>query len=285
MIILSDLDGTFLDHEDYSFDKSLGALKEFLAKNGLIGFVTSKTAAEVLKLDGELKAVGVDAPIPFIVENGCGIYLPKALVEGINLEEVAKEMAPESIISEKDGYWVIGFGESSYSQMRRILKEEIEPAIGKGIIGFGDMTAEELAENSGLTPEAANLAQTREFDEPYYIVDSTDDDYQKAREITERHGLSYHKGGRYAHISIPQDKGKAAKLLLKILEQKTSAVISVGIGDAENDLPLIKVCDLGYLVKGKKPIEEELPPHVKRIEEPGPEGFSKVVSIELAKEN
>lgn len=275
LLVLSDLDGTFLDHDNYSFEKSLEALKSLISKSGSIAFITSKTSAEVLDLIQELKKSGINSPISFAVENGCGIYLA---IEHYSPEEIAQTF-PDLIATEKDGYSVISFGSQKYQDLRAALKE-IGEKIGKKIIGFGDMTAEELAENSGLSVEQAQLAKNREFDEPYYIIDGDDQDYQQAEEITESQGLSYHKGGRYAHISLPQDKGKAAELLIK-LHSKNNPIVSVGIGDAENDLAFLEACERGYLVRGKKEITKDLPDNIQRIAAVGPLGFSEVVRKEL----
>jgi mannosyl-3-phosphoglycerate phosphatase len=275
LLVLSDLDGTFLDHDNYSFEKSLDALKLLISKSGSIAFVTSKTAAEVLSLIEELRVSGIPAPIAFAVENGCGIYLP---IGSYSHEEINR-IIPDLNVTEKDGYYVISFGSQKYQDLRVVLKE-IEQQIGKKNIGFGDMTALELAENSGLSVEQSQLAKNREFDEPYYIIEGDDKDYQQAKEITESKGLSYHKGGRYAHISLPQDKGKAAEILLK-LHSKNNPIVSVGIGDAENDLAFLDACERGYLVRGKKEITKDLPDNIQRIAPVGSLGFSEVIRKEL----
>jgi len=70
-IVVTDLDGTLLDHYDYSWDKAQAAL-DFLQDRGIpVVINTSKTAKEVLTLQ---KRIGLDAA--FIVENGSGIFIP-----------------------------------------------------------------------------------------------------------------------------------------------------------------------------------------------------------------
>ena len=283
LVVISDIDGTFIDHECYSFEASIEAAKKLVVE-GQLAFATSKTAAEVLKLDEDLKTAGVNIPIPYIVENGCGIYLPITLVKDINIEQVAGEIDKNITVIQNDNWLVLTFGEANHEEMLTIL-DQIEKQVGKKVICFSKMTPEELASHSGLQVEAAKLAKIREFDEPYYIEDGTDEDYNQAEEITKQAGYFYSRGGRYAHISISQDKGKAAKVLLTILEKIYGHLETVAIGDAENDLPLMSAADRGYLVKGKKEITKETPDNVQKIEGVGPTGFSEVIEKELARNN
>ena len=70
-LIFSDLDGTFLSYENYSF----GNLKIFINKikhKTSIIFNTSKTFSEMLYINKRLNLNN-----PFIVENGACIFFPK----------------------------------------------------------------------------------------------------------------------------------------------------------------------------------------------------------------
>ena len=79
-IILTDLDGSLLDHETYSH----GHAKDLLLMLEKIGIpvipVTSKTYSEVVKLKKEL-----NNKHPFITENGAGIYIPNSYFKQIEL--------------------------------------------------------------------------------------------------------------------------------------------------------------------------------------------------------
>jgi len=278
-VLLSDLDGTFLDHHTYSYSRSLPALKKAIDAEWLVVFVTSKTAAEVSDLIKKLKEKKITVSIPFIVENGCGIYLPKKLVEGIDFRQLNDDIQTE----ERELFVVLSFGQACYDDLVRVLKKRVEPEIGKKIVGFNDISVKKLAEISGLSEKQATLAQKREFDEPFYIVEGTEDDYLKTQNIIEDNGYSFHRGRRFSHISINQDKGRAAELLLDIIRIKFSPIRSLGIGDAENDLPMLKICNRGFLVgrDGSPVADNAFPMNIETIKEVGPEGFSKVVEDQL----
>jgi mannosyl-3-phosphoglycerate phosphatase len=278
-ILLSDLDGTFLDHHTYSYSESLPAFKKAIDFGWLVAFVTSKTAVEVINLVEVLKEHKITTPIPFIVENGSGIYLPKGLAEDIDFRQLNDDIQTE----ERESFIVLSYGQVCYDDLVRVLKKRVEPEIGKKTIGFNDIPAKKLAEISGLSEKQATLAKKREFDEPFYIVEGTEDDYLKTQNIIEDNGYSFHRGGRFSHISINQDKGRAAELFLDIIRMKFSPIRSLGIGDAENDLPMLRICNRGFLVGRDESsiIEKDLPMNVEIIKEVGPKGFAKVVDDQL----
>lgn len=65
VVIFTDLDGTLLDHDSYSFDAAKPALDELRRRGIPLVIVTSKTRAEVSRLREEIGVAGDD-----IVENG-----------------------------------------------------------------------------------------------------------------------------------------------------------------------------------------------------------------------
>ena len=71
-IIFTDLDGTFLNHDDYSYSDSLKGVSKVLNENIPLIFTTSKTKIEVETLHQRLKISE-----PFIVENGAALFIPK----------------------------------------------------------------------------------------------------------------------------------------------------------------------------------------------------------------
>ena len=71
-LIFSDLDGTLLDHNNYTFDQALPALNWIKKKNIPLILASSKTYEEMLHLQSELM---IDHP--FIFENGSGIHFQK----------------------------------------------------------------------------------------------------------------------------------------------------------------------------------------------------------------
>ena len=54
-LIVTDLDGTLLDHHDYSFEAASASLQDIRALNIPLILASSKTRAEILQLQTELQ--------------------------------------------------------------------------------------------------------------------------------------------------------------------------------------------------------------------------------------
>ena len=85
-VIFTDLDGSLLDHGDYSFSGALPMLKYLRTRKIPLIYTTSKTRQECLVLQ---EAMGICAP--FIVENGACVCFPdgEEILLGRPHEEIA----------------------------------------------------------------------------------------------------------------------------------------------------------------------------------------------------
>ena len=64
-------------------------------------------------------------------------------------------------------------------------------------------------------------------------------------------GFNYTEGARFIHLMGSNDKGKAVKILVDIFKrnQPETKIITVGLGDSLNDLPMLEAVDRPFLVK------------------------------------
>ncbi len=232
LIIFTDIDGTLIDANTYSFEASLPAVRRLQELEIPIVPCTSKTRSEVETLRSKLGITD-----PFIVENGAAVYVPADyFASWLGFEECAC------------GYKIIHL-DTPYDILRRILVEAREAADCR-VVGFGDMTAEEVAEDSGLSVHDAALAKAREYDESFRIFG---DEGQKRRVLGHitASGLNYTSGSRYYHIMGDNDKGKAVSLLMRLYRSnfEGTPIESVGLGDSLNDLPMLEAVDIPVLVQ------------------------------------
>ena len=72
IIVFTDLDGTMIDRDTYSFEIALPLLKELKKSKIPVIFCTAKTKKENEYYQKKLKV-----ECPFIVENGGAIFIPK----------------------------------------------------------------------------------------------------------------------------------------------------------------------------------------------------------------
>jgi mannosyl-3-phosphoglycerate phosphatase len=257
IVIVSDLDGTLLDHHTYSFAAARPAL-EALRKGGIpLVFSTSKTRAEVEFWRGRM---GVKHP--FIVENGGALYLPR----GYFSSKPAKAV-------KRGEYDVIEFGDSYAS-----LVETLEGAAhdsGCRVLGFHDMTVAEVSIRTRLPIRQAELAKQREYDEAFEILDSGT--HRLLREI-ELRGKRWTRGGRFYHITGDNDKAVAVSRLAELYRKAHGEVEIMGLGDGWNDVEFLKVTDCPVIIRSE--LADEIRKAVPRsvvTTEPGNGGWNEAV--------
>ena len=228
LLIFTDLDGTLLDHDTYSFRPALPAIRALKEKNIPLIICTSKTKAEIEEIRQQLHITH-----PFISENGGAIFIPKKYFH-----------LSFSFDKENTNYSIIELG-TPYERIREVLSQ-IKAAFPGKIRGFGDLTAKEVASLCGLSLGKAKLAKKREYDEPFLLEDKSAE--ESIEKMANRSSLHLTKGGRFYHLLGGNDKGKAVFLLEALYKKEKGHMKSVGLGDSQNDLPMLKVVDYPVLV-------------------------------------
>jgi mannosyl-3-phosphoglycerate phosphatase len=229
-VIFTDLDGSFLDQQ-YNYNTIKPIINHLQTLNTPIVFCSSKTKAEILFYQKTLKINE-----PFIAENGAAIYIPKNYFTTY----------PKSN-KQTDQHEVIELG-APYKAIRNKMKR-IAQKLKMKIIGFGDMTEQEVAQQAGLTLQMAKLAKQRQYDEPFRIVQGNPERFLKT---LKEQGLTCTQGGRYYHLMGNNDKGKATALLRNLYDVEFGRVATIGVGDSRNDQPMLKQVDIPIFVQKRK---------------------------------
>ncbi len=257
LIIFSDLDGTLLDHHDYSWDAARPALAALKGRGVPLILCSSKTRTEMV---GIWFALTLDQP--FISENGGGIFLPRdhplACEEGIKPAGTGWRVLP------------LGLPITELRQRLRPINQDF------GARGFAELSDHEVAEMTGLSPAEASRARQREFNEPVVLPEDADPEAW-AREVRGA-GLQVTRGGRFWHVLGGGDKGKAVALLTELFSRRDPALRSAGLGDAPNDLTMLAQVNTPILVARPDGGHAELDlPGLIRRPEPGPAGWNAAV--------
>ncbi len=255
-VIFSDLDGTLLDPRSYSFERARQALRLVKESATPLVLVSSKTRAEIEQWRARL---GNDHP--FITENGGGVFLPGGYFPGF----------ADGVL--RGAYRMLLLG-TPYETVRRKFAE-LRAELGAAVRGFGDMTVGEVQDLTGLSEEDARLSMIRDFDEPFVFQTKTDERFLRAIEDA---GLHWTRG-RLFHIMGDHDKGRAVVMLRALYERHFGPVETIGIGDAPNDLPLLRAVDRPVLVGGPfgRTDEAAAVQGVMRTAREGPEGWNEAV--------
>ena len=232
-IIFTDLDGTLLDHETYSFSAALPAIELIKKKEIPLVLCSSKTRAEIEHWRNRLENLH-----PFISENGGGIFVPFSYFAQDDISAVW----PKAKMV--DGYHELVLG-TPYPVLQGALEDlRIN---GFGIKGFGDMSAGEVAQLTGLSGREAELAKKREFDEPFVFQGDQRKLKALLASIRER-GLRCAQG-RFYHLMGDNDKGKAVEILTGLYQRKFANVITIALGDSPIDFPMLEKADYPVLVR------------------------------------
>ncbi len=260
ILIFTDLDGSLLNYGDYSFEEARPSLERIRHAEIPLIMTTSKTRSEVESLQAEM---GLREP--FIVENGGGVFFPTGY-RGFTIAGGRP----------KSGYTVVQLG-APYNRIRRFF-EQIRTRLQVGIKGFGDMSAEDITSATGLPPDRVEMARVREFTEPFLLTSGAD--LSTVKEMAATLGLKVTSGGRFHHlIDAHQDKGAAVRLVRDIFHRNAgSDWLAVGVGDSENDLPMLKEVDIPVLIPN--PVRGDLNIQrsgLLRADEPGCRGWNSII--------
>ncbi|NDL62647.1 mannosyl-3-phosphoglycerate phosphatase-related protein [Acerihabitans arboris] len=247
LVVITDLDGSLLDHHTYSWQPAVPWLEKLKANNIPVVFCSSKTAAEIVPLQNSLGFPGAS----FIAENGALLQL-----DG---ESPGKIMGKD--------YAAIR------AAMLRLREEK-----GFKFFGFGDVDEKLVGEWTGLAAQDALLAQRREASEAF-IWRESDERLREFADCLAAAALAVTQGGRFYHVmSAGSSKGAAVRQLLAHYRRRDGRQWqSIGLGDGPNDISLLEAVDYAVIIRGYSKTPVNVSPqqrYVYRTKAYGPEGWS-----------
>jgi mannosyl-3-phosphoglycerate phosphatase len=211
-LIFTDLDGSLLNHDDYSFDEAKEILGFLKSKDIPLVFTTSKTKLECQELQKDM-----DIQAPFIVENGACIYYPDGKVEllGVEIEKI------KTFLDQFD------------------------------LLSFSKMSVKEIVKYTDLSYDQAKYAKDRAFTEPFLLDDESKlilikNEANKHGLKILKGGRFYHCVGK------DQDKGKAVRKVKRYYPYRVTVALGDSYNDIdmlkEVQIPiLIPNCDGDFI--------------------------------------
>ena len=231
IIVFTDLDGTLLDHSTYSYREAENALMSLRQKGIHLILCSSKSRGEIKIYRNKLSNNE-----PFISENGGAIYIPEKY--GLKCKFNKAD----------NGFLVIEIG-TEYKILQSAF-EKIKKETGINVKSIAEFTVDEITELTGLNREEACLAQKKEYSLPF-IIDGSEEDVNNIKEAIQLSGFNYTEGARFTYLMGGNDKGKAVNILVDIFKKNypETKILTVGLGDSLNDLPMLEAVDKKFLVK------------------------------------
>jgi mannosyl-3-phosphoglycerate phosphatase family protein len=261
-LIITDLDGTLLDLRTYSPQEAHPALIKLRRKQIPVIFLTSKTKAEV----EFYRTVLPISDSPFGIENGAALYLPNTFP------------APEGSQDGGENYKIVVWGQPYPEMIKQLHNIASETKIK--LMGLAALTEGEISSLTGLDIQQASLAKKRQFTEPFFFAEGDiPERVQKVKAAAAKRGLYCERGNRFYHLMGRHDKGTAVVFLRHYFAHYIPPYswYIIAIGDAPNDIPMLRKADKGYLVHNLNDTEVNNIPNLYRTKASGPAGWAEVV--------
>lgn len=236
-LIFTDLDGTLLEREGYSYAPALPALELIARRNIPLVLNSSKTVAEILSL-----RIALGNRHPFVVENGAAVIVPKHYFEGLDALEALPVVDVD--VDAPAAYCI-----KRFSQPHNLILKALGEAntLGFTFAGFSDWSAGELSAQCGLTEANAAMAKQRIGSEPLLF----EGDLASFMEFLATKQLRAVQGGRFLHVMGQYDKASGVNWLLDAYRTlyTPTPIRSVALGDSHNDEGMLNTVDVPIVIK------------------------------------
>jgi mannosyl-3-phosphoglycerate phosphatase len=260
LLVVTDLDGCLLDEETYGYDAARPALAEMSARGVRLLLASSKTRAEMEPLARDL-----DVTAGLIVENGGALLVPAG--------ELACPPRDASLVR---GYWTMVLGDRRAHLVRALGL--IASEVGAFVRSFATMSRDDVVRLTALEAAAADRAREREYDEPFLL--ENEERAEALGAAARARGLQVTRGGRFWHLTGASDKARALWHYLALQAGAGRRFFVVALGDAPNDLPLLRAADRPIVIprpEGPDPLLLKEMPGAERAPAAGPGGWNAAI--------
>lgn len=262
LVVVSDVDATLLDAR-YSAALCSDAIRHLRDRGVPLVLCSSKTRPELELLR---RLLGVNDP--FIAENGAALYVP---------DDYFPFEIPTA--DRENGSLVVRFGRPHSEVLSLLKRAAFEARVS--IVAMSEMSVDAIAADTGLAAEVARLARQRECDEPFRVLDRDPAARHRLHGHLKEAGVRVVEGGRYDHAVLGADKGLATRFLRLLYRKASGPLTLVGLGDAMNDVPLLRCVDLPVIVRNdfadSTARMQQMIPWAEVTQLPGPAGWRAAV--------
>lgn len=234
LVVVTDLDGTLLDHDTYAWAEATPALTSLRARGIPVVPCSSKTRAEMRIIARTLALDG-----PFIPENGGAVVWPR---------RTDISAPPDARVDDGEWVWPMGVPVERLGP----AFETLRLSLGLELVSLTSLNAADIARRTGLSIEEAERARAREWSVPFFCARPlTALDEATLRQAAIELGLAVTTGGRFFHLVGPGGKRLAVQHVRRRLEEASGHSLTlVALGDAPNDASMLAAADIAIVVPG-----------------------------------
>jgi predicted mannosyl-3-phosphoglycerate phosphatase (HAD superfamily) len=228
------------------------------------------TTRSRLQIDDPRRKLGHNHP--FIAEGGCGVYLPEGYFH----------LRPAKTVR-LGRFTCLPVAEPQPAAADAL--EELSAETGVAAVALRSLSPRELAQNSGLPAQQAELMRHPDFDEPFFFAGAADGDVERfVAEGTNRHWQLRQRGVLWSlavGANLKQCVRDLSKLYTRALRSQPK-IVGIASGDGASEL--LAACDRGFLlvdrtasVDDSDSQRERLPARFREIDLGSADGWERVV--------
>lgn len=262
LVIFADVDNILVDRFR-SFEESAWAI-DLLARNDIpLVLCSGKTRAQ---LEAVHQLLGICHP--FICEHGAAAFIPPGYFDRV-----------------PDGRSVAGYHVVEFGRPYRDVLERFHLAAARAradVVGFNDMSIEEVASRCGLSLMEAQLAKLREYDEPFMFANGARRDRERLVRAVRDANLGWRRGEGFEHVGAFVDLDVAVQLLCTLYRDAYGKVSTIGFGVVPGHAALLRTVDHAFVLHHEHGVPSPglvaQVPAATPIAKPGPAGWSETVT-------
>lgn len=207
--------------------RQLADLLEALARERImLVFCTRRTRAQV---ETTRQAFGVFHP--FVCEGGAAAFVPERYF-GSDLENRRKV----------GGYQAVEFA-TAYEDVVESVRRAAD-RLNLGVLGFNDMSVEQVARECGLSLLEARLAKLREYSESFRLLCANPVAERRLFRALEGAGLTCCRGQEFHHATTAKGPQEAITVLATLYRIAFGSVVTAGTRDGNGEREILPYVEL-----------------------------------------
>ena len=232
VVVFSAIDGALVDRLTESSAGAVDGL-DLLAHEGIpLVLCSHNTRAEIEAIQRATRTAH-----PFISENGAALFVPIGYFA--DPPEDARLVGDHHVWEFGPSYWEV-------VPTLHLLASRLHI----DVVGFSELSVEEIASTCRVSLDRARLAKQREYDEPFRMVNPGRPLDSRLMRAVRAAGLSCLAGERFQHVNGVLDRGASIERLRSMYERSYGCpVLAVGLGSSLCDLALLNEVDLPIIVR------------------------------------